>query len=178
MAKHLGHLRTELRNTDIEVPLKSVYSEIQTYRSFTMRSPSPYLFKADGIYTSVRILLSELHESTRNQITSRSTINPRGKCLCFLISPPPSFLWLCESENSLKPGGVLQRAECTNINQSFFLKEDKKIQPLHELPKIEEVALLQDSPPNLFKCLLWKSPSKAAVFFFSLGFSSQWSLQS
>ena len=77
-------------------------------------------------------------------------------------------------------GKVSQRTECTTANQSLAFQNRirKKTRPLYELPNLEEAALFKESPPSLFKCLLWKSPGKGGLFFFNLEFSSQRSLQS
>lgn len=74
---------------------------------------------------------------------------------------------MCKYKFAGAQGEALHRLhKCKSI--SFFVEEDKKIQPFCELPYLEEAAL-QDSPPNLFKCFLWKSP---VVCFLNLGFSS------
>ena len=170
-----------MRNAEQEAPLECLSRDTQAYRSFATRSPSPYICNAGGIYTSVRILPPELPESARSQVTERSTINLRRRCLCFPISPRPSFPWGHESENSLQPRGRFceeQNAQMQITPFFLFWRRRKKIQPSCEQRNLEEAALLQKSPPNLFKCLLWKSPGKGGLFFFNLEFSSQWSLQS
>lgn len=117
----------------------------QTHRSFAVRSPSPYLCNADGVCMSVRTLLSELHESARSQVTNRAAIYPRGRCLCFLIPPLPSFLCLCENTILWSPGGRFckeQSAKGKSI--SVFLKEEEEDDPTPRLPLA-----------TLSKCLLW-----------------------
>ena len=132
-----------------------------------MRSPSPYLLrKADEMYTT----LPELQESAGNQVTGNQSpqLTQEVGAFAFLSPHHPHFSGDMKANilRSLREGAA--QTECTNVNHplTFWRKIRKKIRPLCGLPNLEDAALLQDSPPNIFKCLLWKSPGRGGLFFF------------